>query len=167
MNIATHLLPPSLWFRADLLSQNVTRACINKHSLFQRTRTDILKCIQIKQVILGFMFYLWGHKHLFMYANKTVKYDLKKRTKIAKRKEKEKAQGRGSKAFKCVWSCTGLTPYRAIIFACDQLFMQREARGSGVTFVNIGFPCWVTMVHWSQSRVMQELWKDSLECLRM
>lgn len=25
------------------------------------------------------------------------------------------------------------------------------------TLVNIGFPCWVTIAHWSQSTVMEEL----------
>ena len=33
------------------------------------------------------------------------------------------------------------------------------------TFVNIGFPCNVTTVHWSQSIVILVLWKDSLGCL--
>lgn len=37
--------------------------------------------------------------------------------------------------------------------------------GAGGTWVNMGLPCWVTMVHWSQSRETKLLWKDSLGCL--
>ena len=34
----------------------------------------------------------------------------------------------------------------------------------GVTLVNMGLPCWVTMVAWSQSRLTTAWWKDSLAC---
>lgn len=37
--------------------------------------------------------------------------------------------------------------------------------GKGSTWVNMGLPCWVTMVHWSQSSDTKLLWKDSLGCL--
>lgn len=43
--------------------------------------------------------------------------------------------------------------------------VKTEACGGWGTWVNMGLPCWVTMVHWSQSRETKLLWKDSLGCL--
>lgn len=34
-----------------------------------------------------------------------------------------------------------------------------------LTWVNMGLPCWVTMLPWSQSRDTKLLWNASLGCL--
>lgn len=53
---------------------------------------------------------------------------------------------------------------RAIITAwCS--WAQPRVLGAAGTWVNMGLPCWVTMVHWSQSSETKLLWKDSLGCL--